>query len=146
MINIDEIISDAAKSKSPSLGVFRLIKAEFLRWQKDNPGKEIDERQQVKILQKMYDQRVESAKMYSENGREDLANNETWEAATINKFLPEPVPESEIENYTTEICDKLRDGGYNITMRDMKSILSQVQEKYPDANGKIVSKIVRYYA
>ena len=145
MINIDELIKDATKSKSDLLDIYRLIKSEFLKWQKDNPGKELDERQQNKILQKMYDQRVESAKIYDEAGRRDLANNEAREALIIYPFLPYQVPDEEIEDYTTEICDKLRDGGYNITMRDMKSILSQVQEKYPDANGKIVSKVVKYY-
>ena len=49
MINIDDLISKATKSRNPSLGVYRLIKAEFLRWVKDNPGKKFDETTEQKI-------------------------------------------------------------------------------------------------
>lgn len=144
MINIDEIISDAAKSKSPFLGVFRLIKAEFLKWQKDNPGKEIDERQQVKILQKMYDQRMESMKIYEQAGRKELMENEAKEALIISTYLPAPIPDEEIEDYTKGVIEDHFAG--KVTMRDMKPILAYVQEKYPDASGKIVSKVVKSYA
>lgn len=143
MINIDELIKDATKSKSDLLDIYRLIKSEFLKWQKDNPGKELDERQQNKILQKMYDQRVESAKIYEEAGRKDLAENEAREALIIFPFLPYQVPDEEIEEWTRHIIDVYFAG--KVSMKDMKPILAHVQEKYPDANGKIVSKVVKSY-
>lgn len=146
MIDINSLISEATKQKSPALGVYRLVKAEFLRWQKDNPGKEFDARTEAKILKKMYDQRCDSEKIYKDAGRPELAEVEATEASYIKPFLPKEVSPKEIEDYTTEICDELRDGGYNITMKDMKSILAKVQEKYPSANGAVVSKIVKYYA
>lgn len=145
MINIDNLISEATKEKSASLGLYRLVKAEFLRWVKDNPGKEFTDAVEQKILKKMYDQRMESFKIYTEAGREDLAKIEKFESDILSTHLPKEASPKEIEDYATEICDKLRDGGYNITMKDMKSILSQVQEKYPGASGQIVSKIVKYY-
>lgn len=145
MINIDQLINDATKQRSPSINVYRLMKAEFLRWMKDNPGKNFDEAVEQKILKKMCDQRQDALKQYTDAGRADLAEIEAKEIEILKPFLPKEVSPKEIEDYTTEICDKLRDGGYNITMKDMKSILSQVQEKYPGANGTLVSKIVKYY-
>ena len=50
------------------------------------------------------------------------------------------------EKYTYDAIDayiEQNDSDYQISMKDMKPILSMVQEKYPTANGKIVSKVLK---
>lgn len=144
MIDINSLISEATKQKSPALGVYRLVKAEFLRWQKDNPGKEFDARTETKILKKMYNQRIESMKIYKQAGREELAKAESQEALFLQPFLPVEIPAEETENWTKHIIDTEFNG--SVTMKDMHSILAKVKEKYPDASGKIVNNVVKSYA
>ena len=144
MINIDALIREATKSKSPSLGVYRLIKAEFLRWVKDNPGKNFDEATEQKILKKMCDQRKDSLTQYTNAGRMDLAEIEAKELEILKPFLPKETSFEEIEKLTLHIIAENFKG--QVTMKDMKSILAMVQSVYPDAPGKSVSQIVKAHA
>ena len=144
MINVDELISRATKSKSPTLPVYRLIKAEFLRWTKDNPSKKFDELTANKILKKMYDQRIESANVYKSAGRNELAEAEFKEAEYIQPFLLKEPDDEEVELYTTQIIETVFEG--KVSMRDMKKVLSLVQEEFPGASGKVVSTVVKDYA
>lgn len=137
------MIINGTKSKSPELPTYKLIKAEFLRWVKDNPDKNFDEAVEAKILKKMHTQRMESAELYEKAGRNSLAENEKFEASVIEQFLPKEPSEEEITKETTSIIENEFKG--NVTMKDMKRILSLVQVKYPGASGKIVSTIVKSY-
>lgn len=144
MINISNLIITATKEKSEALNTYKLIKAEFLRWVKDNPDKNFDEAVETKILKKMYIQRIESAELYEKAGRDSLAANEKFEASVIKQFLPKEPSEEEITKETARIIEDEFKG--NIAMKDMKKILSLVQVKYPGASGKIVSQIIKSYA
>lgn len=137
------MIINGTKNKSPELPTYKLIKAEFLRWVKDNPDKNFDEAVEAKILKKMHTQRMESAELYEKAGRNSLAKNEKFEASVIEQFLPKEPSEEEITKETTSIIENEFKG--SVTMKDMKRILSLVQIKYPGASGKIVSNIVKSY-
>ena len=86
---------------------------------------------------------MESAELYEKAGRNSLAENEKFEASVIEQFLPKEPSEEEITKETTSIIENEFKG--NVTMKDMKRILSLVQIKYPGASGKIVSNIVKSY-
>ena len=144
MINISNLIITATKEKSEALNTYKLIKAEFLRWIKDNPDKNFDEVVEAKILKKMYIHRFLFAELYEKAGRNSLAENEKFEASVIEQFLPKEPSEEEITKETVHIIESEFKG--NIAMKDMKKILSLVQVKYPGASGKIVSQIVKSYA
>ncbi len=144
MINIDKLINEATRAKSPALPTYRLVKAEFLRWTKDNPSKKFDELTANKILKKMYDQRQESASIYKAAGRETMADSELKESEYIQPFLLKEPDEEEIEGYTIHIIETIFEG--KITMKDMKKILSLVQEEFPGISGKVVSEVVKDYA
>lgn len=137
------MIINGTKNKSPELPTYKLIKAEFLRWVKDNPDKNFNEDVEAKILKKMHTQRMESAELYEKAGRNSLAENEKFEASVIEQFLPKEPSEEEITKETTSIIEGEFKG--NVTMKDMKRILSLVQIKYPGASGKIISNIVKSY-
>ena len=137
------MIINGTKNKSPELPTYKLIKAEFLRWVKDNPDKNFNEAVETKILKKMHTQRMESAELYEKAGRNSLAENEKFEASVIEQFLPKEPSEEEITKETTSIIEDEFKG--SVTMKDMKRILSLVQIKYPGASGKIVSNIVKSY-
>lgn len=143
MINIDELIRESALARDPSVAIYRLIKAEFLLWVKDNPGKDFNEATEQKILKKMRDQRKDSLDQYTKAGRIDLAEIEAKEIEVLQQFLPKEVSPEEIENFTKLII--IEQYNSKVSMKDMKSILSIVQATYPGADGKIVSKVVKTY-
>ena len=145
MIDINKHIAEAMKAKDKEkLGTLKLIKTELVKAEKN--GVAIDEATEVKILMKMVDQRKESISQYIKGGRNDLAEAEKKEIEIIEQYIPEQPSDEEIKNYTNDAIThyvEQNDADYRISMKDMKAILSMVQEKYPMANGKIISNVLK---
>lgn len=145
MININKEIAIAMKSKErDKLNVLKLIKTELVKAEKS--GIVIDDAKEISILLKMIEQRKDSIAQYEKGGRTDLADDEKKEIEIIKQYVPEQPSDNDIEKYTNEVIDiiyKQNDAEFKLTMRDMKMILSIVQEKYPTANGKIVSTVLK---
>ncbi len=87
-----------------ALEALRGIKKEFIeaRTAKGGDGTMSDE-VGVKILQKMVKQRKESAQIYSEQNRPELAANELAEAVVIERYLPTQMTDAELEKAISEI-------------------------------------------
>lgn len=145
MIDINKHIAEAMKKRErEKLDTLKLIKAELVKAEKD--GIKLDDAKEAKILIKMVEQRKDSISQYIKGGRNDLAEAEQKEIDVIKEFIPEQPTDEEIEKYTDDIITHFieqNDSDYLISMKDMKAILSMVQEKYPMANGKIVSKVLK---
>ena len=141
MINdkLDSMIMESRKSgDSDKLRVLQAIKSEFSKV--IHSGYILDEAKEMNILLKMHEDRENSAKIYKENGRNDLAKLEMEEAREINQFLPERVSTSTIVRETKSIVENEFP---NATMKDMKAIMTKVKAKYPLADGWIISKVVK---
>ncbi len=145
MIDINKCIADAMKKRETDrLGTLKLIKTEIVKAEKY--GIVVDDAVETKILLKMIDQRKDSIEQYIKGGRKDLADNEQKEIDIIKEFVPEQPTDEDIEKYTEECITAFieqNDSDYLISMKDMRAILSMVQEKYPTANGKIVSNVLK---
>jgi len=145
MIDINKEIAAAMKSRDRErLDVLKLIKTELVKAEKN--GVVLNEEKEVGILLKMIEQRKDSIEQYTKGGRTDLAESEQKEIDVIKEYVPEQPTEEDIEKYTHEAINAFiakNDADYKISMKDMKAILTMVQEKYPSANGKIVSKVVK---
>ena len=88
---INESIKDSMKKKDIlRLESLRSIKsAILLEKTKVSSDKILDENEIIKILQRLVKQRNDSAKIYNEQNREDLANIEVAQSKIISEFLPE---------------------------------------------------------
>ena len=141
---LDEMIASAMKNhETDLLNVLKLVKCEMVKATKD--GVELNDVTETKILLKMASQREDSIRQYIDGGREDLANAEKSELDVINSFFPKQATDEEIENFTRATIGAYcltQDEQHKLSMRDMKPILTIIQEKYPNANGKLVSKIL----
>lgn len=141
---INKLIANAMKERNIELlNVLKLIKSELVKAEKD--GVTLDEVSETKILLKMLSQREDSIRQYVDGGRKDLADNEQKEIDIIKQFVPEQPTDEEIEEYTrtcisTYVLTKKE--GENLSMKDMKPLMNIVKEKYPSANGKIISKVL----
>ena len=135
-------LKEAMKSKDQTaLTALRAVKSAILLAQTESGAKEeLTEEQELKILQKQVKQRKDSAAVYLEQGREDLAAPELAEAEVISQFLPEALTEEEIEKVVVMTIENI--GAES--MKDMGKVMGIVsQELAGKADGKTISNIVR---
>lgn len=98
-ILINNDIKQAMLAKDTrKLEALRAIKAALLleKTGKDISGGEIPAEVEVKTLQRLIKQRKEAANIYTEKGRQDLADEELYQLAIIEKYLPKQLSEVEI--------------------------------------------------
>ena len=132
----------AMKAKDQgALTALRAVKSAILLAQTESGAQtELTEEQELKILQKQVKQRKDSAAIYLEQGREDLAAPELAEAEVIDQFLPEALSEGDIEKVVVQAIDKLGAEG----MKDMGKVMGAVSKELGgQADGKTISNIVR---
>ena len=143
MIDVNEMIASAMKSRNKEeLEVYKLIKTEFVKAEKN--GVKLDDVEQAKILLKMCSQREDSIAQYMSGNRQDLADQEKKELDIIKGIMPEQPTDDEIEDYTRQAITAYKvTNSEQISMKDMKPLLTIVQSKYPSANGKVVSKVLQ---
>ena len=139
---INESIKDSMKKKdSLRLESLRSIKsAILLERTKFNSDKTLDENEIIKILQRLVKQRNDSAKIYNEQNREDLANIEVAQSKIISEFLPEQLNETELTEIINTTITQLNAS----SMKDMGTVISEVNKKVSGrAEGRIIAEIVK---
>ena len=100
----------------------------------------ISEEDEIKILQKLVKQRRESANIYIDQNRSDLAQLEEAQADFISTFLPEQLTNQEIEGIVSKVIDESKSVG----LKDMGKVIGIVIKKIEGrADGKTVSNIVK---
>lgn len=137
-----EEMKAAMKAKDTvTLESLRAIKSALLLAQTEKgAGGELSEADEVKLVQKLVKQRKDSAAIYKEQGREDLAAPELAQIEVIARFLPEQLSEEEIEKVVVQTIDALGASG----MKDMGKVMGMVSKELAgQADGKTISTIVR---
>ena len=132
----------AMKAKDQTaLTALRAVKSAILLAQTESGAKEeLSEEQELKILQKLVKQRKDSAAVYLEQDRKDLALPEIDEAEVISQFLPDALTEEEIEKVVVMTIDSIGAEG----MKDMGKVMGIVSKELAgQADGKTISNIVR---
>ena len=114
-------LKEAMKSKDQiALTALRAVKSAILIAQTESGAKEdLTEDQELKILQKLVKQRKDSAAIYLEQDRKDLALPEIDEAEVINQFLPEAITDEEIEKVVVATIEQIGAEG----MKDMGKVM-----------------------
>lgn len=139
---IMEEMKAAMKAKdSVALESLRAIKSAILLAKTDKgAGSELSEEDEIKLVQKLVKQRKDSAAIFQEQGRADLAEPELAQVAVIEKFLPEQLTEEEIEKVVVQTIDAVGATG----MQDMGKVMGIVSKELAgQADGKTISMIVK---
>ncbi|MGB1392483.1 MAG: GatB/YqeY domain-containing protein [Flavobacteriaceae bacterium] len=139
---IMEELKLAMKSKdSVALQALRAVKSAFLLAKTEaGAGDDLTSEQEMKIIQKQVKQRKDSAAIFIEQGRQDLADPELKEVAILEKFLPEALSKEAIEKVVLETITKLGAEG----MKDMGKVMGVVSKQLAgQVDGKTLSGIVR---
>ena len=94
---LSEDMKNAMRAKDQlSLSTIRLINAAIKQYEVDERA-EADDATVIALITKMVKQRKDSAKIYSDAGRQDLADKENAEIEIINRYLPQMMSAAEIE-------------------------------------------------
>ena len=81
----------------------------------------------MQILMKMIKQRDESARIYAENDRPELAAQEREEIVIIKSFMPEQLPEEKVRELCAAVISETGAQG----LRDMGKCINTLKERYP---------------
>lgn len=126
-----------AKDKE-TLESLRSVKAALLLAQ--TSGDEVTEEIEIKLLQKLVKQRKESAIIYTEQNRQELADKELSEAAIIEKYLPAQIGDAELG----EIIKKIISETGASSIKDMGKVVAAANKELSGrAEGKIIAEKVK---
>jgi uncharacterized protein YqeY len=139
---IMEEIKTAMRAKdTAALEALRAIKSELLLAQTATGSKEeISEADEIKLLQKLVKTRKDSAKIFTEQNRMDLAEPELAQIAVIEKFLPAQLSEAEVEVIIAKIIADTGASGIASMGKVMGIASAQLGGT---AEGKTISMIVK---
>lgn len=135
-------MKEAMKSKDTvALQALRSVKSAFLLAKTESGAQhDLTEEQEIKIIQKQVKQRKDSAAIFIEQGREDLAQPELDEVAVLEQFLPEALSEEAIADVVSATIAQVGAEG----MKDMGKVMGIVSKKLAgQADGKTISTIVK---
>lgn len=125
-----------------ALASIRGIKAAILLAKTAEGGQKetLEDAELVKIIQKLVKQRKESAAIYTQQNRPELAENELAEVAVMEKYLPKALSEEEVEAAVKEIIAQVGAS----SMADMGKVMGAATKQLAgQADGRIISGIVK---
>ncbi len=139
---INQEIKTAMKAKDAlSLEALRAIKSALLLAQSESGAtEELSKDQEIKLLQRLVKQRKESAEIYTNQNREDLAQPEIEQAKIIERFLPEQLSEEQITAIVSQIIAETGASG----MAAMGQVMGEAGKRMAgQADGKSISAVVK---
>ena len=135
-----EELKNAMRAKDRvALEALRAIKSAILLEKTSGKG-ELTEEGELKLLQKLVKQRKESAQIYRQQNRPDLAEVEEGQAAVIEKFLPKQLSEEELEPVIKKIIEETGASSIKDMGRVMGTAAKQLAGK---ADNRTISTIVK---
>jgi uncharacterized protein YqeY len=144
-IKINDDIKQAMLARDKrKLEALRAIKAGLLlaKTGKDVSGGEIPESVELKLLQKLVKQRKESAAIYRDKDRIEMAEEEEYQAGIIEAYLPKQMPAEEIEAIVKKIIEETGAS----TMKNMGRVMGAASKQLAGkADNKLISEYVRKF-
>jgi uncharacterized protein YqeY len=135
-------LKDAMRAKdSVALASLRAIKSAILLAQTQSGAKHtLSDTEMTKLLQKLVKQRKESASIFREQDRIDLAEPEEAQIEVISQFLPEQMSSEEVAQVLEEI---IQTTGAS-SMKDMGKVMGMANKQLAGkADGKLIAQLVK---
>ena len=137
---INDDIKAAMKAREKDkLNALRDIKSKLLL-EATSGSDEISEAEENKIIMKLYKQRIDTHKLYMEQGREDLAKDEKFQAEIIESYMPKMMSEAEIKEAVANAIENTGAEG----PKDMGKVMGILSKELAGkADGKLIADIVK---
>ena len=167
MTRVDQLIKEALLSKDKiALNAYKNLKSESQKVLTAKNSPEYSEALFIQVIAKYAKSLEDAILQFSEAHRDDLVAEYTSEWEVVKKLLPKPVNESEI---CFELANWMIEHGYNfhkkstsvlkdnkisktdfeefdpIPKKEMGTAIKYLKSKFPTANGKMISEIVKKY-
>ncbi|MFH2141935.1 MAG: GatB/YqeY domain-containing protein [Bacteroidota bacterium] len=145
MTFIEKISSDIKTAmlarEKEKLEALRAVKSAILLVRTEKgAAEEISDEKAISIIQKLIKQRKESAEIYKQNNRPELADKELLEARFLEAYLPKQISDDDLK---TEIAVIIKEIGAQ-TIKDMGKVMAVASKKLAGkAEGKKISEIVK---
>ncbi len=138
---IQKDIMEAMKAHDESrLNATRGIKSEILLAKTSGGDHGLTDGDILKIIQKLVKQRKESAELYTQGGRPELAEKEIAEMKVMEAYLPKALSEDEVRNILKEMVAEVGATG----PKDMGKVMGAATKKLAgQADGRMISTIVK---
>ena len=138
---IQKDIMEAMKTHDTvRLNAVRAIKSEILLAKTSSTEHELEDSDVMKLIQKLVKQRKESAEMYVQAGRQELADNELAEAKFMESYLPKALSEDEVSNMLKQIIAEVGAS----SPKDMGKVMGAATKRLAgQADGRTISTIVK---
>ena len=138
---IQKDIMEAMKTHDTvRLNAVRAIKSEILLAKTSSTEHELEDSDVMKLIQKLVKQRKESAEMYVQAGRQELADNELAEAKFMESYLPKALSEDEVRNMLKQIIAEVGAS----SPKDMGKVMGAATKRLAgQADGRTISTIVK---
>ena len=137
-----DALKEAMKAKDTiALESLRAIKSAILLAKTEaGAAAELAEEEELKLLQKLAKQRKDSAALYAQQGRNDLAEPELAQVAVIEKFLPKQLSEAEVTEAVKAIIAEVG----ATSAKDMGKVMGVATKQLAGkTDGKVISAIVK---
>jgi len=144
MAFMDNINADIKKAmlarEKDKLAVLRDIKSKLLLEATSGGNGEVSDEAAMKIIVKLYKQRMETYELYTKEGREDLASEEKFQAEVLNSYMPEMMSE---EDVLKEVIAAIESTGAS-GPQDMGKVMGLLTGKLAGkADGKLIATTVK---
>jgi hypothetical protein len=146
-MNLEQLINDDIKAAmlakdKRTLEALRAVKAAILlaKTDKGSSVEGMEEGVEMKILQKLVKQRRDSADIFRQQARADLAEDELFQLSVIEKYLPAQMSEEEITKVISAVI--AQSGATSI--KDMGKVMGMASKQLAGkADNKIISELVK---
>ena len=136
-----------------ALRAYKNLKAEIQKIKTAKNAKPYTDAAEIQLISKMCKNLEDAILDFSKAHREDLVSDYTSELEVLKKLLPEPVNESQICSFVEEYClnnnfvgnTEAQENIIQIPKKEMGKVIKVVKETYPQADGKLISSIVKKY-
>ncbi|HLK32780.1 MAG TPA: GatB/YqeY domain-containing protein [Terriglobales bacterium] len=140
---VQKDMTDAMRARDERrLSALRMVKA-ALKNREIEKRSQLDDSEEMQVLNSLIKQRKDSVEQFTKGGRQELADKEAAEIKLIEGYLPQAVPESDIESV---VRAKVAEMG-SPTLKDMgavmKAVMAHFQTSGARVDGKLVSEIVK---
>lgn len=143
MIEVDKLIASALKERNEvKIAAYRAIKTAEINYKTAKNAKPFDEAAEIQIIKKLVTQREESANIYKENNRMELAEREEAEIKYLKELLPPEVSQDDIIAAVLAWI-AAESNGETIPKARMGEAIKAVKAKFPTADGKLVADCVK---
>lgn len=138
MLDINNLIMGAMKARDKVASeTYKMLKAEILKFKTEKNAREYNDSEEINLINKMIADRNNSADIYNQNGRKDLADMEYAQAKVLQSLLPVLPTKEDIDMYLNEYYPS------GIEKKSMGLVIKEVKNALLGADGKLVSECVK---